>query len=52
MPDEFFLRYANNLFNDDPKNLKLVIQDFLEQQLSITKASGMHEEMMVFILKS
>ena len=35
MLDNFFLLYANKLFKDDPKNFKVVFQDFIEQRNSM-----------------
>jgi hypothetical protein len=43
MSDEFFLRYANQLFIDDPKNLKLVIQEFIRQHRSMREEGGRWE---------
>lgn len=40
MLDKFFLLYANNLFKDDPKNLKKLFQDFIEQRYSMHKKAG------------
>jgi hypothetical protein len=39
MKNEFFIRYANNLFKDDPKNLELIIHDIAEQLRIMNKVS-------------
>lgn len=44
MPDKFFLLYANNLFKDDPKNLKMVFQGFIEQRKNMYKIHGIYNE--------
>lgn len=44
MSDKFFIRYANKLFKDDPKNLKLVIQDFIEQHRIMREAGRSESE--------
>ena len=44
MLDKFFLLYANKLFKDNPKNLKVLFQDFIEQQHSMNKAGGIYNE--------
>jgi hypothetical protein len=40
MKNELFLQYANQLFIDDNKNLKLVLQDILEQYMSSQKVKS------------
>jgi hypothetical protein len=44
MLDNFFLLYANKLFKDNPINLKVLFQDFIEQRHSMNKAGGIYNE--------